>query len=101
MIGDRPQLRIGDHGLIGDCRSAALVARDGTIDWLCWPRFDSAALFASILDPAAGSWRIGPAGACEVGRAYLGGAAAPQARFRPAGGAVGSVYFIAAPRRPR
>ena len=55
--------RIEDHALIGDCRSAALVDRDGTIDWLCLPRFDSPACFAALLGtPDNGHWRITPAG---------------------------------------
>src|ERR1700745_127227 len=56
-------LRIEDYGLIGDCRTAALVGRDGSIDWLCPPRFDSAACFAALLGAAEhGRWQIAPAG---------------------------------------
>lgn len=56
-------LRIEDYGLIGDCQTAALVGRDGSIDWLCFPRFDSPACFAALLGtPEHGRWLLSPAG---------------------------------------
>jgi len=64
---------IADHGLIGDFQTAALVARDGTIDWFCAPRFDSPSVFAALLDAdKGGRCRIAPIGtAYETRQIYL------------------------------
>jgi len=59
---------IEDHGLIGDLQTTALVATDGTIDWFCAPRFDSASIFAGLLDQEKGGlFRIAPEGAHNHG----------------------------------
>ncbi len=65
-------LRIEDYALLGDMQSAALVGRDGSVDWLCMPRFDSAAMFAGLLgDDENGHWRLCPAaGGLATRRAY-------------------------------
>ncbi|WP_285729214.1 glycoside hydrolase family 15 protein [Nocardiopsis sp. ATB16-24] len=65
--------RIGDHGFLSDCRTAALVTPEGTIDWLCVPRFDGASFLGGILDSErGGSWTIEVQGARPVERAYVG-----------------------------
>ena len=68
----QPADLIADYGLIGDCRSAALVSRNGSIDWLCFPRFDSPSIFAAILDPERGGyWSISPCEPFDAARAYI------------------------------
>ena len=76
--------RIEDYALIGDCQTAALVGRDGSIDWLCLPRFDSGACFAALLGtPEHGRWLIAPAGDVrQVRRRYRAGHAGPRDRVR-------------------
>jgi GH15 family glucan-1,4-alpha-glucosidase len=80
--------RIEDYALLGDCRSAALVSRDGSVDWLCLPRFDSAALFAALLgDDGHGRWRIAPAEQhYRVHRRYLGDSMVLETTFEAATG---------------
>jgi GH15 family glucan-1,4-alpha-glucosidase len=66
------QPKIQDYAIIGDGRSAALISNRGSIDWLCWPRFDSTSLFEAILDPnIGGQWRIRPAEDSQSSRRYI------------------------------
>src|SRR5262249_894506 len=79
-------LPIGDYALLSDCRSAALVSRAGSVDWLCFPRFDAPALFARILAPDGGYFAIRPAGDFEASRAYVGQTMALETMFSTATG---------------
>ncbi len=81
-------LPIADYGLLADCNSAALVATDGSIDWLCLPRYDSPATFSRILDPGAGHWSIRPAGSFSAERRYLPGTLVVDTTFTTDTGAV-------------
>src|SRR5438128_7661137 len=91
-------LPIEQYGLIGDCHSAALVGRDGSIDWLCWPRFDSAACFAALLGtPQNGRWRIAPVGTeLATRRRYRGDTLILETDFETPEGAVTLVDFMPA-----
>jgi len=88
-------LRIEDYALIGDCQAAALVGNNGSIDWLCWPSFDSPACFAALLGkPEHGRWRISPAGESKVRRRYRPDTLILETDFESEGGAVTLVDFM-------
>ena len=87
---------IEDYALIGDCEAAALVARDGSIDWLCWPRFDSPACFAALLGSESnGRWRIAPdAPVSRVTRRYWPDTLILETEFEVADGVVALTDFM-------
>ena len=89
-------LRIEDYALIGDCETAALVGRDGSIDWLCWPRFDSDACFAALLGtPEHGRWLIAPQdGTARVTRRYQPNTLILETRFESPEGVATLVDFM-------
>jgi GH15 family glucan-1,4-alpha-glucosidase len=88
--------RIEDYGLIGNCQTAALVSRDGSIDWLCLPRFDSAACFAALLGtPDNGRWQIVPADPSpRITRQYRDGTLILETTFETAQGAATIIDFM-------
>jgi GH15 family glucan-1,4-alpha-glucosidase len=90
---------IEDYAMIGDCETAALVSRGGSVDWLCWPRFDSGACFASLLGtPDHGRWLIAPVSEDAVTRRrYRGDTMILETEFETAEGAVVVIDFM--PRR--
>lgn len=79
-------LPIADYALLSDCRSAALVSRTGSIDWMCVPRFDGSSIFARLLDEQAGHWSIKPAGTFEASRGYIDATMVLESRFRTSTG---------------
>src|ERR1700727_2456817 len=83
-------LAIEEDALIGDCHGAALVGSDGSIDWLCFPRFDSGACFAALLGgPEHGRWLLTPADRIvSVQRRYRDGAMILETEFETAQGSV-------------
>ncbi len=88
--------RIEDYAIIGDCETAALVGRDGSIDWLCWPRFDSDACFAALLGtPENGRWIIAPCDtAARVTRRYRPNTLILETRFETEDGAATLIDFM-------
>jgi GH15 family glucan-1,4-alpha-glucosidase len=90
---------IEDYGLIGDMETAALVGRDGAVDWLCLPRFDSASCFSALLgDERHGRWLVAPAGEVSASsRRYRPGTLVLETDFETADGAVRVIDFM--PRR--
>jgi GH15 family glucan-1,4-alpha-glucosidase len=88
--------RIEDYALLGDCETAALVSRDGSIDWLCWPRFDSPSCFAALLGgPEHGRWRIAPLDASATStRRYRGNTLILETTFVAAEGTVTVIDFM-------
>jgi GH15 family glucan-1,4-alpha-glucosidase len=88
--------RIEDYALIGDCETAALVSRWGSIDWLCWPRFDSSACCAALLgEPRHGRWVIAPADtAARVERRYRPDTLILESEFAAADGRVKIIDFM-------
>ncbi|MGD9922746.1 MAG: glycoside hydrolase family 15 protein [Pseudorhodoplanes sp.] len=88
-------LRIEDYALIGDCETAALVGRDGSIDWLCWPRFDSDACFAALLGtPENGCFRIAPVDEAQVTRRYRDNTLILETSFETKDGAATVIDFM-------
>jgi GH15 family glucan-1,4-alpha-glucosidase len=89
-------LRIEDYALIGDCETGALVGRDGSIDWLCWPRFDSDACFAALLGaPEHGRWLIGAQdGTARITRRYQPNTLILETRFESAEGVATLIDFM-------
>jgi GH15 family glucan-1,4-alpha-glucosidase len=89
-------LHIEDYALIGDCKTAALVGRDCSIDWLCWPRFDSSACFAALLGTADhGRWLIAPSEpALDASRHYHAGTLVLETEFKIETGSASVIDFM-------
>ncbi|HKF00412.1 MAG TPA: glycoside hydrolase family 15 protein [Actinomycetes bacterium] len=95
-----PSLPIADYALLSDCRSAALVSRSGSVDWLCFPRFDGPAVFARLLDDEAGHFSVTVPGA-QATRRYVERTMAVETTFRTPGGSAVLVDALAIGRNER
>jgi GH15 family glucan-1,4-alpha-glucosidase len=89
-------LLIEDYALVGDGRSAALIGRDGSVDWLCWPRFDASACFSALLGTREdhGHWRIAPAGEAKSTRCYRENTLVLETTHETAEGAVRVIDYM-------
>ncbi len=94
-------LPIGDYALLSDCRSAALVSRDGSVDWLCFPRFDGPSVFCRLLDPAGGRFAIRPAGEFQARRRYVDQTMVLETTFTTPGGTAVLTDALAVGRNER
>jgi alpha,alpha-trehalase len=94
-------LPIGDYALLSDCRSAALVSRAGSVDWLCFPRFDAPAVLARLLDEDGGHFSIAPVGQFQASRAYLAQTMVLETTFTTATGAAVLTDAMAVGRNDR
>lgn len=100
MTGSTADLPIADYALIGDCRTAALVSRGGSIDWCCLPRFDSGSVFARLLDTERGGWcSVVPTDkdGGETNRGYLAGSLVLETTFERAAGSARLIDFFVIP----
>src|SRR6201997_4792415 len=87
--------KIEDYALVGDCETAALISRGGSIDWLCWPRFDSGACCAALLGGSEnGRWLVAPAGAATISRRYRADTLILETEFETAEGAATLIDFM-------
>jgi alpha,alpha-trehalase len=92
---------IADYGMLADCHSAAHVDSSGSIDWLCFPHYDDAAVFARMLDPDAGHWSIRPAEPFTSARRYLPGTLVLETTFTTDSGVVRMTDALAVPEGQR
>lgn len=95
------QLPIADYALLSDCTTAALVSREGSVDWLGFPRFDSPSIFGRLLDERAGHWSIRPDGQADITRRYVDETIILETTYRTATGTAVLVDALAVGRNER